>query len=275
MSDDDQTEVRDAAPTEEAVVPIDSDGDSEWEAFDEEFEATPMQAVKGPDGLATLPDKTAPSEIPVLNKETMVCMADHSKFVIRNRWGEIIATFEPLEIDVAPNGGYRVDTKLAIERADEALKAAEGGRRVGETDPLLLGALASKFVRIDDGDSVSEGYGVQPPRHSDEWFEVEPIRPECRHYVRQLLPPNHIENAKLGEMHRACAARRDTAGAFMQLANTGMLSCSIRSPRAPESEAKLHEFDALKIRQGQEREHVNMFESVTTSIFDGPEQKGK
>ncbi len=230
MSESDEPEVREDAPPEDVVVQPDGGGDVEFhpfEEFDDEYNPRPIQAVQGEDGLPTVPDQTSASDIPVLSKETMVCMADYSKFVIRDRWGAVIAEFEPMDVDRAPNGAWRVLTKVAIEKARRA------------TMPRL-------------------------PAQDDVWFEVEPLRPECKYYVRQLLHPGSIDGAKKGIMLRACAARRDTSGAMMQLRDSGMLACAVRSPRATSAEIKLDEFDAEKIRQGENREHLSMFESVTS-----------
>jgi len=275
MSESDEPEVREDAPPEDVAVDPEGEGDAldfnPFDEFDDEYQPRPIRAVMGEDGLPTVPDQTAHSDIPVLSKETMVCMADYSKFVIRDRWGSVVAEFDPMEVDRAPNGTWRVPMKLAVQKAGPALEAARGkGER--DKDDFLLAALAAKFVRTLHDD---DGFGVQPPRHSEEWFEVEPIRPECRFYVRQLLHPGSIEGAKKGIMLRACAARRDTSGAMMQLRDSGMLACAVRNPRVPEVEIKLDEFDAEKIRQGEQREHLSMFESVTSpgGIFEGSAQK--
>jgi hypothetical protein len=277
MSDPEEPEVRQDAPPEDVVVEPEGDGEVDFhpfDEFDEEYAPRPMQAVTGEDGLPTLPDQSGPSDIPVLSKETMVCMGDYSKFVIRDRWGEIIAEFEPMEVDRSPNGWWRVPMKLAVDRAQTAMAKArkDGDPDSSADDDFLLAALSAKFVKTPYEDG---GYGVQSAPHTDEWFEVEPLRPECRHYVRQLLHPGSIEGAKKGIMLRACAARRDTSGAMMQLRDSAMLACGIRSPRSPAAEIKLDEFDAEKIRQGQSREHLSMFDSVTSAggIFEGTAEK--
>jgi hypothetical protein len=275
MSESDDPEVREDASPEDVTVDPEGEGSdldfNPFDEFDEEYQPRPIQGVMGEDGLPTVPDQTAASDIPVLSKETMVCMGDYSKFVIRDRWGSIVAEFTPMEVDRAPSGVWRVPMGAAVERAEEAIKAEKTGNDLDLPDSSLLAALAAKFVRID----YEDGYGVQPPRHTDEWMEVEPIRPECRFYVRQLLHPGSIEGAKKGIMLRACGARRDTSGAMMQLRDSGMLACAVRDPRVPEVEIKLDEFDAEKIRQGEQREHLSMFESVTSpgGIFEGSAQK--
>ena len=94
----------------------------------------PIDGMPRPVAPATLKLAQAPRLLP----ETFVCMADTSKFVVRNMDGEITRTFGPSEVVRAPNGRYRVRTSWL--------------------ESLLL----------------------------TKWIEVEPIRPVCRHYARQL-----------------------------------------------------------------------------------------
>ncbi len=282
MSDDDQPEVRDDAPAQETEVPLEDSGDGEedfspFDEVDEDFNPGPMHLEIAADGLPQQIDTTTESDIPALSKETLVCMGDYSRFVIRDRWGAIIAEFEPMDVDRSPTGFWRVKTSVALEKAQLALQREhKGPRKVEyEGDDLLLAALASKFVRMRHED----GYGVQPPRHSDEWFQVEPIRPPCHHYVRQKV--SLPENAQHKMYARLCAARRTTEGAFMTVRDQGVWACDMREPRDTTSELQLDEFDAKKIQEGAHRTHLNVFESVTSkvkppgSIFETPQQKEK
>ena len=284
MSDDDQPEVRDDAPAQETEVPREDSGDGEedfspFDEVDEDFKPGPMHLELGSDGLPRQIDQTTESDIPALSKETLVCMGDYSKFVIRNRWGSIIAEFEPMDVDRSPTGWWRVKTSLALERAKLALqrerKASKGNGKEEDpnSDDYLLGALASQFVRMRHED----GYGVQAPPYSDEWFTVEPLRPPCVHYVRQKV--SLPENALHKMYARLCAARRTTEGAFMSVRDQGIWACDMREPRDTTTELQLEEFDAKKIQEGAQRTHLNVFESVTSkgnpqgSIFETPQQK--
>jgi hypothetical protein len=279
MSDDDKPEVRDDAPADETVVPREDSGNGEedfspFDEVDEDFKPGPMHLEMGSDGLPRQIDQTAESDIPALSKETLVCMGDYSKFVIRDRWGSIVAEFEPTEVDRSPTGMWRVKTSVALERAKLALererKASKdkGGKpeEGAHHDEYLLAALAAKFV------STHDGYGVQAPPHSDQWFTVDPVRPRCVHYARQKV--SMPENAQHKLYARLCSARRTTEGAFMSVRDSGMWACDMRNPRHLGSELQLDEFDAKKIQEGANRTHLNVFDSVTSEgIFDGPEQK--
>lgn len=87
--------------------------------------------------------------------------------------------------------------------------------------------------------------------------EVEPIRPPCVHYARQVTQleknPEHRLHARL------CTARRTTSGAFMDLGDLAMWACSMRSPRDLDSEKTIKEFDDAKIEQGANRAFHSIF----------------
>jgi hypothetical protein len=149
MSDE---ETRDEAPGEDTVIESiepSPEAESEFHPFDEideDFRPAPAVFVNGPDGLPLRVDQTSESDIPALSKNSLVCMGDFSKFVIRNDWGDVVATFEAKDVSRSPNGKYRVKNELA--------------RLQGATN-----------IRDRDGE--------------ENWFEVFPIRPACQHYVRQ------------------------------------------------------------------------------------------
>jgi hypothetical protein len=150
--------------------------------------------------------------------------------------------------------------------------------------PLSLETLVcmgdfSAFVERDDfGRETSRHEPTQVERMPNgEWWakqagqdiQVEPIRPPCRNYARQLtqlaLNPQHKE------MLRVCTARRDTGGAFMSVANLAMWGCDLREPRHVPTEDEMDKFDAKKIHQGANRELLNMFEGF--GIFDQKKQE--
>ena len=88
--------------------------------------------------------------------------------------------------------------------------------------------------------------------------EVQPIRPRCQHYVRQMAMFDYNAAAKVHL--RLCSARRTTEGTFMTVRDSAMWGCSMREPRDIETEQKcLDEFDAQKIEQGKNREHFSIF----------------
>jgi hypothetical protein len=138
------------------------------------------------------------SDIPSLSTETLVCMGDFSRFVLRDDYGKIQETFETAEQD-----------------------------RYGRWWVARTGGI--------DGRA-----------------EVEPLRPPCIHYVRQVT--QFDKNPELKDHLRLCAARRTTEGTFMSLKDIGMWACSMRSPRDLESEKLITEFDLLKMQQGRNRQ---------------------
>lgn len=92
-------------------------------------------------------------------------------------------------------------------------------------------------------------------------MSVQPIRPRCQHYVRQL---GMFEHNPEGKVHlRLCSARRTTEGTFMTLRDSAMWACSMRNPRDLASEALMDNFDLEKVEQGKHREHFSIFSSET------------
>lgn len=233
MSDDD-TETLDEASSEDAEVSQQPSEDAEaefhpFEEIEDSFgDPSPAVYVRGRDGMPTQADQSEKSDIPVLSKDTLVCMADKSKFVLRDRWGEVFAEFEPAEVEQAPNGVHRVPARLALERCGSARRALR-----------YVGALVRNARVL----SLSEPV-----------VEVEPIRPQCKHYVRQKgqlrWNPEHKDYARL------CSARRTTEGTFMTVKDTGIWACSMRDPMYLPSEHVLDDFDKLKIEQGANRRYL-------------------
>lgn len=87
--------------------------------------------------------------------------------------------------------------------------------------------------------------------------KVEPVRPRCRHYVRQLVPFDGVATSR---MHlRMCSGRRSTEGAFMSVGESAVWACSMREPRDLESEKLLESFDEQRIREGATRVAESIF----------------
>jgi hypothetical protein len=236
MSDDD-AELRDEAAPDDTVLPspeASDEAEEEFHPFDEIAEDYGMPEagsyVIGQDGMPAAVDGTTPSDIPALSVQSLICMADTSAYVIRNGWGEVIARFLPAEVEHTPNGQTRVKAELAMQRAQEQRPGCWRARQA--------------------------------------WVIVEPLRPACRHYVRQETQL-HL-NAQHSMFVRLCAARRTTEGTFMTVRDTGLWACNMREPRDIPSEARMEAFDRRKIREGAKREHLPMFSSGE-GIFDPPE----
>jgi len=250
-----------------------AEAEEEFHPFDEVYDAYqpgPAKRTIGADGLAETLDTTSESDIPALSTESLVCMGDYSSFVLRTHWGEIIGTLLPEAVDRAPDGRWRVKkekaiyaAKLQIERRRVellALRNDTGGTVVRNGDSELgdLSILLSMMAAPGEPVIVDAW-----------WVEVLPIRPQCRHYVRQK-GTFHL-NAAHKKYYRLCAARRTTEGTFMTLSDSGMYACDMREPHDVASAQLIEDFDQLKISQGARREHLPIFQS--NGIFDAQKRE--
>lgn len=205
-------------------------GDDDFSPFDEireDFKPSALKRVVGADGLPETVAPTERSDIPVLSPETLVCMADTSSFVRRDLFGRIKATYAPSEVTQLPNGVYCLTEDVA---------AFEERLRQRREDP-------SKYHDLS-------GPLMTP-------VPVEPIRPGCKHYVRQMT--GFELNAQHDTVFRLCAGRRTTEGTFMTVRDMKVTACTMREPRDLISEEKLEAFDRLKIEQGKHRESISIF----------------
>jgi len=216
---------QDGVDPEETVIEESGDAEDDFHPFDEfheDYKPTRLQKVLGEDGLPTQNAEVIDSDIPPLSPETLICMGDLSEFVVRSKshHGVIAYRFTPDEVEQAPDGEYLV--------------------KEGVTKPV-------PEIFANSRDQVLMAGSV-----------AEPIRPPCKHYVRQLGQGG--DNPNMRVVYRLCAARRTTEGAFMTVGNTGVWACTMREPRHLDSEHRyLNLFDEKKIQQGATR--------VSNSIF--------
>lgn len=238
MSEDEE---RPDAGSLEASEPSDDEEAGEdftaWDEYDEAFGKEPVRRVLDAEGLPApvVDDVGNEAHAPVFTEENFVCIADTRAFVIRDDWGQVMARFEPDEVEHTPNGDYRVPTELALER-------------VG--DNSLLGVIAG-------GTSL----GRRP------WTSVQPVRPTCRHLIQRLNPPGVNQNLTLGWLERHCSVRRTTSGAFLRLTDEAVRACSAREPYDVESSALITRFNAIKIDQGRARTYHSLFNIVSDEIL--------
>lgn len=215
----------------ECVVPNDGSGDADWSPFDElqdDFNPGPTVYATGADGLPAPVHATARSDIPVLSPQTLVCMGDFSQFVIRDELGRVDTRFSREQVYRLPNGRYYVPV---------------------ENEHLLPPTLITEKVDEDD---------------HQEWVEVQPLRPPCRHYVRQQA--QFELNAEHMVQYRVCAARRTTEGAMMTVRDLAVFACDMREPFDIDTAGRMDEFDEKKMAEGRRRAHLPMFGN---NIFDG------
>lgn len=176
---------------------------------------------------------------PPLSPDTLVCMADTSAFVLRDKWERVIVQFSPTEVERMPNGAYVVATALAAAR-------------VAKTDPRAA------YV-LDDGDPSNNGprdilsaaLGVVTAEVDRDWTSVAPLRPQCRHYARQMIDFQDDPDAKF--VTRLCTARRNSEEGFLSVRDSQVYACELREPKHWVSAARLDTFDAEKVRLGRER----------------------
>jgi hypothetical protein len=109
---------------DEAVVPDEPEQTVEdvegWSPFDEladEYSPGPIIKVEAIDGMPTqfVPESQTQSDIPVLSPETLVCMGVFDTFVVRNRFGEVIRTYDAKEVERKPNGTWWVNPEDPCE----------------------------------------------------------------------------------------------------------------------------------------------------------------
>jgi len=100
-------------------------------------------------------------------------------------------------------------------------------------------------------------YRAQQEEGYEELQEVEPIRPACRHYVRQLT--QFDLNPEQQKISRLCAARRTTEGTFMSVRDRAVWACTMREPQGLSAGKLLDDFDDKKIAEGKQRTYHSMF----------------
>ena len=225
MSSDDGTK---GAAHDECVVTPNEDSHEEeatWNPFEEfhdEVELSVVPKVMQADGM---PSVSAPydddrSDIPPFGPDTLICMGVFTEFVYRDNYGYILARVSPDKVERTPSGAFIAN--------------------VGD-------------MKVEEGKNPNlEGWG--------DFISVEPIRPPCEHYVRQLAP--YYLNPKHKKAFRLCAARRTTEGTFMDVSDMGMYSCDMRSPMDAATLEHIDKFDALKMRQGSSRRYLPLFKGV-------------
>ncbi len=249
-------EPRDEASPGDCVIEEESEeSETEFHPFselDEDFKPGPAVRIMGEDGLPVTVDQTATSDIPALSTESLICMGDFSKFVIRDEWGDVVAEFSPSFVSRAPSGQWRVPTDVAI--AEPAIVTWRERIQTEETSTPWTTLMLMRHL-----------LGVRGLTADSTWTEVEPLRPPCRNYVQQKTV-FHL-NAENRLFPRLCSARRTTEGTFMTVRDSGMWACTMREPRDIESEKALEAFDLLKIEQGKNRQHLPMF-GGGAGIFD-------
>jgi hypothetical protein len=253
---------------EECQEPAQSDEESTRDSFDlhdemnEAFPGRPMTFTGGQYAKsdAELPKPIVDSAVedahaPPFTVDNQVCIADTSAFVIRDSWGDVLATFKPEEVKTTQGGYYRVATTTAIERLSlhlarireriEKERPNDGSRNW--SDEELVASLIVEGMgfghQLVIGDLAAAATLGNGPRMSRGWIEVEPIRPTCEYYLRQLDPPAPsmlAQGYKRGSMNRYCTVRRSVA---------------------------------IKLQQSADRVHLPMFDLASHELLGSPGSK--
>ena len=211
-------------------------------------EPTPV-GIDPSDGLPRhqVPHSIRLALAPALDPATFVCAGEHGDFVLRNSWGDTLATFATTEAVRAPGGFWRVPTRLAYERMKDNLVIARARQLAEKHDPTAHMMFASEdpflFMRAVFGNSMTAVL------ISIEWIQVEPARAQCAHYARQLTDFTDDPDFKM--ITRLCTARRTDEGEFLSLRDGRMYACELREPRHALSEQLLDDFDTTAIAMGR------------------------
>lgn len=84
------------------------------------------------------------------------------------------------------------------------------------------------------------------------WIEVEPVRPACRHYARQLTDVQDDPDFRF--VARLCTLRKDSEGEYMSLRDSQVFACELREPVDYQgSVRKLDEFDEEQIERNRRK----------------------
>jgi len=158
--------------------------------------------------------------VPGLSPDTLICMEDSIRFVLRDAAGAVVAEFPPEEVRRGSDGRVTVDRVAALEK------------------------LRKKTVR-----SLLR-FAVTALREGSE-VEVEPLRKQCRYYARQMVDfPGASDNQMVLRM---CTAKRTEGGEFESVREALIFACELRDPPMPESGAILRAFDEKKIAAARAR----------------------
>lgn len=200
------------------------------DTFYERFDASPMAWAPAEDGLPSPIGISIEGAVP-LSTGTLVCLEDRKQFVLRARFsGAVLASFEPHEVAQLPNGGYRAALSLALPR----LAASRSVEALGLVSRLSRDAL------------LSGGY-----------VGVEPVRPRCQHFGRQMVDFPEEQGHQIVE--RMCMRRSTSDGIPVSLMDSAMYACDLRSPRDLESERRVDAADERIIASGEERRAAGTF----------------
>ncbi len=180
MSDDNEESRNEVQPHEAALSSVESSDDAaeEFSAFDEindGFLQEEIMQTTAADGMPAPTQTESSSDIPSLSPETLVCMADTSKFVRRDKLGRILAEWERADVTQVGKAWF---APLAAARAT----------------PLMTKVAAHNYPDYPNSElrMMKKSWHLPPELNLDiegieDPIEVHPLRRQCEHYVRQLM----------------------------------------------------------------------------------------
>jgi len=241
----------DEGPAKAPAVRHEVEGPRMTDALYEPFknEPTPI-GVDPADGLPRpiVSQAWEDAQAPELDPHRFVCMADCSAFVIRDEWGDPIVRLDPSEVERAPDGRWRIKSETLAPKLQERIEAARTRRRQrrrsGATGPRREFPGGPQLSEPSDSELCELIVGGH-----DGYCLVEPLRPQCHHYARQLVPFPEEKTRTLAL--RLCTARRTDEGEFLDVGNAQILACELRSPVYGNEVAQIDAFDARTIEHQQ------------------------
>jgi len=162
----------------------------------------------------------ADSAAPPLETESFVCMGDDSQFVIRGVWGDVLVSVDPSLVRPYP-GEYGLRGWLA--------------------------PLTAKQIDLTSAQAIIAARDLSGAQRL--WYQVEPLRPQCKHYCRVMTDFEGSDEHKTVE--RVCTAQRTEGGEYISLGNTRIYACEHRNPRDFVSEQRLRKFDAESVARSK------------------------
>jgi hypothetical protein len=85
------------------------------------------------------------------------------------------------------------------------------------------------------------------------WIEVEPLRPQCQHYARQLTDVQDDPDFRF--VARLCTLRKTDEGEYLSVRDSQVFACELREPRDYEgSVQQLDVFDAEQIAANRKKQ---------------------
>lgn len=228
----------------------------------------PADGLPRPVGAQSLKDAQAPE----LDRDRFVCMADCSAFVLRDSWGNVIVRLEPSEVERTPSGVWRVKIETLLPKVTDAIVAAKARWLQRAASSRSHDGGSRKPPRERSDADICRGLFGGDDGPDGSYCMVEPLRPQCSHYARQLVPFPEEHERSLAI--RLCTARRTDEGEFLDLGNQQILACELREPVYGNEAAQLDAFDERTIAAQQAAKAAEVADDFDVDAALAPTTKG-